>query len=406
MSAKWGELSADAGLRDLGSSAGSKSNEDRPADAGAWPESMPMRFVAETSMTLPGMGEAGPGCGQWYPQEFCDECGEPRFGESRCEQRGCPDCGNTVWRRRRSEKVATRLGAARHVADEPIEKRAVHAVVSPPEGEIQTLVDVQRGFRDAYGLAKEKGVRGGVAVFHGFRVTERGKRMYEDAKDEGDWCAEDDGKLWAFVRRHEERVERGIGGGDWRALSYWSPHWHIIGLAEEFEADDPDAQGGWVARRIRSLERFTLHREKGYEDMVGTSMYLLSHATFESDSSSDCVRWFGELATTQFSPENELTERELETVERKAAEAAGAGPVDGEHSEPCECAECGSVSFSPIWEAGAALIDKSWTERIGRRQQQRLAAAFEWAIGDRQPPPGLKNPRSEEEALEAFEAVL
>jgi hypothetical protein len=230
--------------------------------------------------------------------------------------------------------------------------------------------------------------------------------MYEVAKMAGDWCAEDDGKLWSFVRRHEERVERGIGGGDWRALSYWSPHWHIIGLAEEFEADDPDAQGGWVARRIRSLERFTLHREKGYEDMVGTSMYLLSHATFESDSSSDCVRWFGSLATTQFSPETELTERELETVERKAAEAAGAGPVDGERSEPCECAECGSVSFSPIWEAGAALMDKSWTERIGRRQRQRLAAAFEWAIGDRQPPPGLKNPRSEEEALEAFEAVL
>ena len=161
--------------------------------------------------------------------------------------------------------------------------------------------------------------------------------MYEDAKDGGDWCAEDDGKLWSFVRRHEERVERGIGGGDWRALSYWSPHWHIIGLAEEFE----------------------------------------------SDSSSSCVRWFGELATTQFSPENELTEGELGTVERKAAEAAGAGAVDGEGSEPCECAECGSASFSPIWEAGAALMDKRWCERIGRRQQKRLAAAFEWAIGDR-----------------------
>ena len=105
-------------------------------------------------------------------------------------------------------------------------------------------------------------------------------------------------------------------------------------------------------------------------------------------------------------PAHRTTERELETVERKAAEAAGAGAVDDEDSERCGCAECGSDSFSPIWEAGAALMDKRWTERIGRRQQKRLAAAFEWAIGDRQPPPGLKNPRSEEEALEAFEAVL
>ena len=35
--------------------------------------------------------------------------------------------------------------------------------------------------------------------------------MYEDAKGGGDWCAEDDGKLWSFVRRHEERVEWAIG---------------------------------------------------------------------------------------------------------------------------------------------------------------------------------------------------
>jgi len=54
-----------------------------------------------------------------------------------------------------------------------------------------------------------------------------------------------------FDRSAIEDIERGIGGGDWRDLSYWSPHWHILGLAEDFEADDPDEQDGWVARRIR-----------------------------------------------------------------------------------------------------------------------------------------------------------
>jgi len=76
------------------------------------------------------------------------------------------------------------------------------------------------------------------------------------------------------------------------------------------------------------------------------------------------VRWAGNDAVLD---ENELTEGELETVERKAAEAAGAGAVGVEGSGRCECAGCGSVSFSSIWEAGAALMDKSWTERIGRR---------------------------------------
>jgi hypothetical protein len=51
-------------------------------------------------------------------------------------------------------------------------------------------------------------------------------------------------------------------------------------------------------------------------------------------------------------------------------------------------------------------MDKSWCERIGREQQRRLSAAFEWAIGERQPPPGLKRPTTEQEAREAFESVL
>ena len=36
--------------------------------------------------------------------------------------------------------------------------------------------------------------------------------MYEDAKDGGDWCAEDDGKLWSFVRRRS-----GAAAVRWRA---------------------------------------------------------------------------------------------------------------------------------------------------------------------------------------------
>jgi hypothetical protein len=279
--------------------------------------------------------------------------------------------------------------------------------MSPPEGEIRTLTDVRQGYRDAYRLAEEKGVRGGVVVFHGFRVTTAGKKLYEAAKAAGSWDSDADGRLWSFVRRHEERVERGIGGGNWRDLTYWSPHWHVLGLAEEFEADDPDEQDGWVARRIRSLESFKLHSDDGYEDMVGASMYLLSHAVFETGTSRDCVRWFGDLATTKFSPEEEVSEGVLSVIERKASEAAGSLEEDGEGAaEEDECDNCGAVSKSPIWEAGAALMDKGWCQRIGKEQQQRLQAAFEWAVGDREPPPGLKRPRSEEAAQEAFEALL
>lgn len=368
-------------------------------EPGAWQEELDLSFFADSSMTLPGSGNPGDGCGEWYPKEFCDECGTFYYGKSRCEQRGCPSCWGP-WARRRSEKITRRLGAARYAAEAGVSKRAVHAVVSPPEGSIQSLTDVSQGYRDAYQLAKEKGVRGGVAIFHGFRVTEEGKRLFEEAKERDQWDPETDGRLWAFVRDHD----RG-----WRSLTYWSPHWHIIGLARDFEADDPDSQEGWIARRIRSLKPFKLHKDEGYNDMVGAAMYLLSHATFESDTSKDCIRWFGDLATTVFSPEEELSEGSLSVVERKAREAAESVPEGGEkgpgEEEGEECENCGSTSRSPIWEAGQALQDPGWCQRIGREQQRKLKAAFEWAIGDRIPPPGLRGPRTEEEAREAFEEI-
>lgn len=410
MSADWGGLMGDPAFRDVEAGPSKPPAHDRDTDAGAWPEQMDVGFYASSSMTIPGKGEPGQRCGEWFPHEFCDECGEPHLGVSHCEQRQCPNC-SAAWSRRRAEKITTRLGAARYAADEGLDKRAVHAVVSAPEGSIRSLTDVSQGFRDAYALAQDKGVRGGVAIFHGYRVTDRGKEAFRDAKRSGDWDEDRDGKLWSFVRSREKRVERGLAAGTWRDLTYWSPHWHILGLARDFEADDPDAQDGWVARRVRSLRPFKLTETDGYEDMVGVSRYLLSHGTFESDTSKDCVRWFGQLATTKFSPEEELSEGTLSVIERKAREIAGASDDRGdgddvEDDEPEPCDVCGSTSRSPIWDAGSALMDKGWCDRIGREQQRRLTAAFEWAIGERQPPPGLKRPRTESEAVESLEALL
>lgn len=406
MSSEWGTLAADRAHREAASGPQPTATAERDSDAGEWPEGLDVEFYAETAMGIPGKGEPGENCGEWFPKEFCDECGEPSLGVSRCEQRTCPNCWG-AWTRRRAEKIARRLGAARYAAEEGLEKRAIHGVMSPPEGEIRTLEDVKQGYRDAYELAGEKGVRGGVVVFHGFRVTDEAERLFEGAKIAGDWKVEEDGKKWAFVRSREKRLERGIGEGrDWRGLTYWSPHWHVLGLCEDFEEDDPDAQDGWVARNIRSLESFRLHDSDGYEDMVGAARYLLSHGSFETGTSKDCVRWFGELATTKFSPEEELSEGTLSVIERKARETAESHEERGEVAEEDECGNCGSVSMSPIWEAGSALLDKGWCQRIGREQQRRLTAAFEWSIGERRPPPGLKRPRTEEEAEEALAALL
>jgi len=365
---------------------------------GAWPESMDeVRFYAESAVTLPGMGEPGEECGEWGPTHFCAVCGEPHMGEYTCGKRVCPDCWG-LWSRDRAEAGTVRLGAARYAADEPTDKRAVHAVFSPPEGDVRTLTDVRQGFGDVYDLAEEKGVRGGVAIFHGFRVTDDARAEWRRETDGGD----DGPKLWRWVREHPK---------GWRSLTYWSPHWHVIGLCADFEADDPDAQDGWVARRLRSLDRFKLTDKSGYDDMAGCFRYVLSHMSFEPETQRDYVRWFGSLATSKFSPEEALSEGTLNVVKRKTAEVLETVPEDGEAGEEeaegdtCGRGDCDGA-LKPIWDAGSALMDRSWTEGIDPSRQARLEAAFEWAIGEVVPPPGLRRPRTEDEAEEALSALV
>jgi len=378
----------------------SEPGDEPEREVGAWQEQLDVSFFADSSMTLPGKGEPGKNCGDWYPAEFCKVCGEPQFGESRCEQRSCPSCW-AKWSRNRTEGATRRLAVARYVASEGLSKRLVHSVVSPPEGSVRSLVDVYQGFRKAYEIGQSKGVRGGVAIFHGYRVTEEAQAAYEAEVEVGKWDPETQGKLWSWVRQHTQ---------SWRSLTYWSPHWHLIGLCEDFEADDPDGQDGWVARRIRGLERFTLRDLEGYDDMIGCVRYLLSHATFESDSTRDCIRWFGSLATSKFSPEDEVSEGVLSVIERKIEECLESGCEASEgHSEPDvdECDNCEAVdSFASIWKAGTWLADPEWCNEIGREQQRRLSAAFEWVIGEVVPPPGLRHPRSESEAYEVLEQLV
>jgi len=304
--------------------------------------------------------------------------------------------GRGEWTRQRAVGACVRIQSARHTEPKDVSRRVVHVAVSPPEGSVTTLQEVYDGFSDAYDLAKRQGVRGGVAVFHGFRVLDRVQEEFREA--------DPDMGIWRWIRT--ERAE------DWRTLTYWSPHWHIIGLCRDLAEDDPDAQGGWVVRRMPTnfAPMESLNDRESYDDVVGAIRYLMSHATFESETSRDCVRWFGDLATTKFSPERELSEGALSTVERVTEEVVGAGDERSEEaahddeSEPCE--ECGATSRSPIWEAGAALMDTGWSDRIGREAERELLVAFEWAIGERKPPPGMKNPQDEEQAREAMEAMM
>lgn len=398
MSASWGGLSADSPNRvPLREESRSASESARRAaerrEAGAWTEDLETSIYGEQDWTIPGMGERPESCGRWYPDGFCDD-GHYQLGRSRCNNRSCPDCW-PLYTRKRSEKVARRLGAARHAAEAAPDKRAVHVTVSPPEGEIQSKQDFYALLKDAYQLAKEKGVRGGVAVPHGYRVLERVKNQ---------WRAEDvEGGVWRYIRENDVH---------WRDQCYWSPHVHIIGLAryDELGENSPEDDDGWVFQRLRTLSRFQIDDPEGYDSMIGVTRYILSHATYEEAESKQVLRWFGELAPAAFSPEEALEEKELLHIERMAEKVAGSGLAPDEDVDPGEDDECDredcECKVNPIWEAGEALQNKNFCKKIGEQRERELRAAFRWAIGEQPPPPGLKHPRTKEEAEEALSSLL
>jgi len=398
---EWGNLRADPLHRDVGAGPDEPATPERAADAGAWPENMEaVRYYADSSLTIPGKSEPPSACGEWGYREFCDDCGEPYAAPHRCQQRKCPDCWLT-WRGDRAAAMTERLAAARRDA-EGADARLTHCVASPPPDSITSLVDYWDGYSDAYDLAQRKGLNGGVVVAHGWRVKQEVKEVYRELSD-----AEviTEGGLWRFVREHEK---------DWRTLTYWSPHYHILALGADVGADDPDEQDRWVFRRIShrgdsSLPRFDLTNQETYEPMFAAAMYVLSHVGFQADEQKQVVRWFGSLSYNKFGGVDELKNWERSAVCRNVEEIAGRDfDGDGAGSEPeRECRNRGCEgTLRSIWHARRWLADPEWCSQIGREQERRLLLAFDWACGEVVPPPGLQRPQSREHLTEAFEAIM
>lgn len=400
---EWGGLRADPAHRSLDTGSSTSTASDRPAGAGAWPDDMDeIRFYADSALTIPGEGQPPSECGVWRYRQFCDDCGEPFPAPHACQQRKCPDCWLT-WRGNRAVAITERLAAARRDA-EGADARLTHCVASPPPGSITSLHDYWSGFSDAYDLAQEKGIHGGVVVPHGWRVKDWVKEAYRELTDAN--IITESG-VWKFVRDHEK---------DWRVLTYWSPHYHILGLGAEIGPNKPAEQDGWVWNRIShrgdsSLPRFNLTEADTYEPMFAVAMYILGHIGFQADEQKQAVRWFGSLSYNKFGGLDELAEWEESTILRNVAEVAGRGVEDedgdgaGAVLEDCPAVGCDG-SLRPIWRAGRWLSDPDWCSKIGRDQERRLLLALDWACGEVVPPPGMQRPQSREQLTEAFEVML
>lgn len=368
-------------------------------EPGEW--SGDVRTYGEGRFILSGTGSPGDDCGEWYPEEFCDEAGHVHLGMHQCGNRECPRCSSR-WTREQSGAITRRLAAARHAAEKPADKRLVHCVASPPQGTGKPGARFYRAITDAYDLAKEKGIRGGLVIPHGYRPTEDAKERFAEVKDDGyEWG------IWRWIKKDS--------GQSWREFVKWSPHFHILGLADaekdgHIEPGDTEKDDGWVWQNFRTLERFKLNDKDGYDDMMGLSRYLLSHVTFEREEGKQAYRWFGDLAPAAFSPEEELTVSALSKIEEMVEAVAGvdveesegaAGPDEDEHEE-CPIEDCDG-DLHPIWDARDFLDQRG--DDLDEDAHDRLLTAYMWATGEIEPPPGMKNPRRKEQAEEVLDTL-
>lgn len=393
MSQTGGGLTVDRGYRSAssGRSGGSDQSHAQKRAERVEAVSLGSGVYGAEEWILPGFGEAGPRCGEYYPDAVCDGCGEPKFGSHQCGRRECPDCWGS-WAKEAAVKRTVRLQARRLDEPDDYRRQAAHAVISPEE-EVRTIRQFVEWRSRAGEIAQEHGFRGCDVVGHPFRTTEEADRLYREADPQV-------GK-WAWLR--EEYPERlSLGASD--PLVVWSPHYHVLGLtSSDMDSGDGD---GYVYHFIRSLSAVSSkYDQESHGDVYGVYRYLLSHAGFHREDGHNTIVGYGDLSNARFG-EFRPSEREMEKLDEQVREAVGL--VDEEEGgaeeepEPCPFDEECDGQLIDVYDVRAYLDHMDPPAEI----EAAMMTAYEWRMGRVEPPPGLKAPQNRDDAKEAFGVLL
>lgn len=366
---------------------------------GAWDEDLG-RWGSD-AWNLPGYGERGSKCGEWYPESVCSDCGHLDLGTHNCGRRSCPECWG-IWAKEAAVRATVRIQSFRHIQPPDYRRQVAHAVVAPPEASVMNEREFYDGRKKAAEIASGKGFRGFAIVSHPWRVTEAAKSEYRGL--------DPDVGLWVWLRNEFTETEL-------RDRIYWSPHYHIVGSTTT-GMEPGDESDEWLYEFIRSFGSYNGIRDReSHEDVYGAFRYLLSHTGFPEGSTKQAITWYGDFANSVFVEDaseswqiekpsegvRSAIKREVEAIAGCTEEDDENGPQDDESDAmgDCPCDDCAGV-----------LIDVFDVRQYLRHNDpppdvvKRMRTAYDWRMGAVEPPPGLKHPRTEEEAREAFEAML
>jgi hypothetical protein len=403
MSGDFGALSVDR-LPRSSSDDGATEIEARAEQAapGEWDENLKAWGVTEWQ--LPGQGESGPRCGEWYAEAVCESCGHLGAGTHVCGRRSCPDCWG-VWAKESAIRASHRVQSFRHTQPDDWHRQLGHAVVSPEEGEVMNERQVWDGRTKAAEIAQEKGFRGCAVIPHLWRVTDEGKERYE-----AEVPRDEDGNAlygtWVWLRNDVEDMDE---------LIYWSPHYHVIGptsagMEPAKESDE------WVYNFIRAVQPYTGTRDsESHEDVYGLFRYLLSHTGFPAGSSKQVTTWYGDLANSVFVEDatedwqhqkpsegvRSVLKREIEKVAGDEDEDDDDGDGVGDEEGECPEDDCDGVMID-VFDVTAYLRQCDPPPEV----RTKMKLARDWRLGEIEPPPGLKRPSTEAELRETWDVML
>lgn len=335
----------------------------------------------EDIIKVPGFDKQPQRCMPYSPVGFCRQAGHVVLGRSSCQTRGCPEHWRT-WLKRAVIAQTARLAAYRYSQD-GWDRRTVHATISPPQEGVWDAARFWDARRDVYDVAEDVGIRGGVLIPHPYRSSDHGDHLFETATAAGDW-EEDRGK-WALFRDVAD------GWQEMKRFTEEAPHYHLLAPVRDFNADA--VPEGWVAKNIRSMDRFHIHDVESYRAMAKTSWYLLTHAPAQVGRHS--VTYFGEVHPASFDPEEELTPAEWRRIQKNAEKAVTTRPggVPRETGVGAmECPEDDCQSDVVGIERLSEFIDRDeWFASIAPKQRNMLRALEAWIVlqVDR-PPPGRR----------------
>jgi len=348
---------------------------------------------------LPGFGEQGPRCGEWYPDGVC-EAGHVEAGHHQCGRRSCPRCWG-VWARDGSVRATERVQGFRYTQPPDYRRQVAHAVVSPAEGDVRTARAYWDGYSKAAEIAESKGFRGCAVIGHPWRLSELGEELYQHVDP-------DHGK-WVWIRWLLERSDH------WRCLFEWSPHYHVVGLTTP-DMDEGKESDEWAYHFIRSLGSFEgIGDTESHEEVFGLFRYLLSHTGYPEGSTKQVVRWYGDLANSVFvedATEEWQHEKPCEDVReelREEIESAAEWVRDDESEGESGNDEDQECSHEGCNEEVISVFDIDHHLRHAdppREVREVMQVVRDWRFGEIRPPPGMVGPETREQFDEVLEVLL